>query len=233
MNHVSQSVGSNLASRYLDLLPASGVAISVFDQSRHSALLYATDATSTRLDELHRDLGEGPLFDAVASGILVSVPDLTAAEQWPVFSRSAAELDVGAIFVFPLTLGAVCTGTVTCYRKETGPLTDHAAAIGASLSRSLAGPVFREAIRVAVNESPDFEAPIETRRAIHQATGMVLAQLNTTATDAFARIRAYAFSTAHTVEDVARQVITQRLNFAELPEQAGMNVEQQPGKTSL
>jgi hypothetical protein len=219
VTQVSRDVGSNLASRFLDLLPASGVAISVFDHNRHAVLLHATDGTSTRLEELHFDFGEGPLFDALASGALVSLPDVTGNVKWPMFSRAAAALDVGAIFVFPLTLGAVCTGAVTCYRKEAGPLDDHAADIGASLSRSMAGPAFREAIRVAVNESPDFETPIETRRLIHQATGMVLAQLNTTATDAFARIRAYAFSNGHTVEDIARQVLTQRLNFAELPEQ--------------
>jgi hypothetical protein len=47
---------------------------------------------------------------------------------------------------------------------------------------------------------------------------MVLWQLNLTATDAFSRIRAYAFSSGSTVQEVAHDVVNRRLNFAELPE---------------
>lgn len=57
---------------------------------------------------------------------------------------------------------------------------------------------------------------IELRRDIHQATGMVLAQLNISATDAFSRLRAYAFSTNRTVQEVARDVLARRLDFSQL-----------------
>lgn len=218
MSDVSRVVGSQLSSPFLEVLPITGVAISVFDQNRRSAMLYATDPTAARLEELHFDLGEGPLIDAFASGSMVLVPDLTATEQWPAFLRDAAGLDVGAMFVFPLMLGAVCTGGVICYRKTSGPLGGSYPDIGELLARAIAGPSFREAILLAVDESPDEEAPIEWRRQVHQATGMVLAQLDINASDAFSRIRAYAFSSGNTVQEVANDVVTRRLNFAEFPE---------------
>lgn len=211
-------MSGGLAAPFVELLPITGAAISVFDQGRRASLIHATDATAARLEEMQFDLGEGPSFDAFRTAALVSAPDLLATEQWPVFLRSAAELTVGAIFTFPLMLGAACTGTVTCYRSTPGNLDEHSAEIGTSLCRAIAGPAFRRAILLAEHESADHEAPIESRREIHQATGMVLDQLDISATDAFSRIRAYAFSSGYTVQEIAHAVVSRRLNFAELPE---------------
>ena len=52
------------------------------------------------------------------------------------------------------------------------------------------------------------------RREVHQATGMVLVQLNTTATDAFLRLRSHAFASGRTVQDVAHDVVTRQLDFS-------------------
>ena len=210
--------GGQLTSPFLTLMPVTGVAISVFDQSQRAILIHATDDTSTRLDEIQFDLGEGPSVDAFTSASLVSVPDLSATNQWPVFLRGAAELTVGAVFAFPLMLGAVCTGTVTCYRASPGTLEGQDVDLGTSLCRAIAGPAFRRAIVLAEKESPDEEPPIESRREIHQATGMVVGQLDINATDAFSRIRAYAFSSGFTVQEIAHAVVSRRLDFAELPE---------------
>ena len=210
--------GGQLATPFLTLLPITGVAISVFDQNRHAALIHATDATSARLEEVQFDLGEGPSLEAFTTAAYVSVPDLGTTDRWPAFVRSAADLPVAAVFTFPLMLGAACTGTVTCYRSTPGALSDQAAELGTSLCRAIAGPAFRRAIVLADDESPDQAAPIESRREIHQATGMVLTQLDISATDALSRLRAYAFSSGYTVQEIAHDVVSRRLNFAELPE---------------
>jgi hypothetical protein len=210
--------GANLASPFLDLLPITGVAISVFDQNRRASLIQATDSTSARLEQMQFDLGEGPSIDAYTTASLVLVPDLATADRWPGFLRSAADETVGAIFAFPLMLGAAGTGTVTCYRTDPGGLDAELAGIGTSLCRAIAGPAFRRAIVLADEESPDREAPFETRREIHQATGMVLTQLDISATDALSRLRAYAFSSGSTVQEIAHDVVSRRLNFAELTE---------------
>ena len=210
--------GRTLASPFVDLLPITGAAISVFDQDRRASMIHATDRTAARLDEMQFDLGEGPAYEVYATAAAVAVPDFANADRWPAFVRSAAELTVGAIFVFPLLLGAACTGTVTCYRTTPGHLDDSSTELAASLCRAIAGPAFRRAIVLADDEAPDGAAPIESRREIHQATGMVLVQLNISATDAFSRIRAYAFSSGSTVQEIAREVVSRRLNFAELSE---------------
>ena len=51
------------------------------------------------------------------------------------------------------------------------------------------------------------------RAEIHQATGMVVAQLDLSPTDAFARLRAHAFTEGVALGDVARDVVARRLRF--------------------
>ena len=209
-------VGAKLAAPFLSLLPVTGVAISVFNQGNQASLIYATDPIATALEELHFDLGEGPMIDVFLNGSPLLLPDLAPSDRWPAFVQQAAMLDVAALFAFPLTLGAVCIGAVLCYRTTAGPLADGDSDVGESLGRAVAGPAFRHAITRAANETPDGEPPIEIRREVHQATGMVTTQLDSSATDAFARMRAYAFSSGLSLREVADDVVGRRLDFSTL-----------------
>ena len=51
---------------------------------------------------------------------------------------------------------------------------------------------------------------------VHQATGMVKAQLNVGIAEALVRLRAYAYAAERPIEDVARDVVGRRLRFDEL-----------------
>jgi len=51
------------------------------------------------------------------------------------------------------------------------------------------------------------------RAEIHQATGMVVAQLGISAADALARVRAHAFAEQRRLGEVARDVVARRLRF--------------------
>ena len=53
------------------------------------------------------------------------------------------------------------------------------------------------------------------RLEVHQATGMVLVQLEIPGEDAFARLRAYAFARGRPLTDVARDVVARRLVFTD------------------
>ena len=74
-----------------------------------------------------------------------------------------------------------------------------------------------EALRAATNEGSTLESATAPalRREVHQATGMILVQLNTTATVAYSRLQAYAFSRGRTVQDVAHDVVAGTLTFDE------------------
>ncbi len=210
-----------LCSPFVQLLPISGASISVFDEAGHQSTICASDAMAARLEELQFSLGEGPHWETLRTGGPTLVPDLktTRHDEWPMFSSAMIGLHVGALFAFPLSMGAVIVGVVDLYRETPGPLTPGAMSTALSLAGTVAGPAARSAVRSAEDEAPPaaIGAP-EMRRVVHQATGMLLVQLNTTATEAFFRLKAHAFSTNRALEDVAHDVVMRRLDFTLLPD---------------
>lgn len=217
---VWQEDAATLGQPFLELLPVTGVSIAVFDQAGQQSTIYASSTRAALLDETQFDLGEGPAYLALRSARPVLLPDVfnMPPDDWPLFSDAVISLEVGALFALPMTIGAVCIGVVSLYRDSPGELGE-SLDLAVSLARSVAGPALRRAVRSAGQEDQgDSDRALELRREVHQATGMVLAQLDTSATDAFSRLRAYAFSNSRTVQDVAKAVIRRQLDFSELPD---------------
>ncbi len=51
------------------------------------------------------------------------------------------------------------------------------------------------------------------RLVIHQATGMIAAQLNDTIVNALARLRAAGFQSGRSIYDIAEDVVSRRVRF--------------------
>lgn len=62
---------------------------------------------------------------------------------------------------------------------------------------------------------PGLEQVLGHRAEVHQATGMVLAQLGIGAVEALARVRAHAFGEQRSLLDVAHDVVSRRMRFTE------------------
>lgn len=208
-----------LWSPFVELLPITGASISVVGTPGQSTL-GASDAVAARVEEMQFELGEGPHWEALRSGQPVLVPDLRERDlAWPVFGAAVHELGIGALFAFPLTLGAVTVGVVDLYRSAAGALDARAVATGRSLAAAAAGSALRLASLAAAEDGAGRGTLTpELRREVHQATGMVLVQLDVTASEAFARLQAYAFATGQTLGEVARDVVARRLRFNDDPE---------------
>ena len=85
-----------------------------------------TDPVCEELAELQLTLGEGPCRDVLASAAPVLAADLGDAEfsrRWPAFTPEARRIGAGAVFVFPLIVGAIRAGVMGLYRSAAGPLT--------------------------------------------------------------------------------------------------------------
>lgn len=208
----------DLCRPFMESLPVTGASISVIGRPGQHSTIYASDAVATRVDALQFELGEGPRWEALRTGRPVLVPDAAEADdsEWPVFGAAVRDSGAAALFAFPLVLGAATVGVVDLYRDTPGSLSTSEVSTALSLAGSIASSAVRRALWSAREDAPPVESAPELRREVHQATGMVLVQLDTSATDAFARIRAHAFSSGRTVEDIARDVVTRRLNFRDL-----------------
>ncbi len=211
----------DLCELFITALPVAGASISVLVPSGAHLTLASSDEVAARIDQLHFELGEGPQWAAALSGDIVSITDVSAHshERWPVFGAAVGELPVGSLFCIPMRMGAVTLGVATLYCAAPLRLTLDQQISALAIASSIAGSAALQALRSASDDkaSESFSTPA-LRREVHQATGVMLVQLNVTATVAYARLQAYAFANGRTVEDVAHDVVAGILNFTETAE---------------
>jgi hypothetical protein len=216
----------------IDLLPVTGAAVSTLSGPINNETVCASDDVAFRIDELQFDLGEGPCWEAFASRRPVLVPDLREGPPfapWPVFSTAVRETPAAALFAFPLYIGGTGIGALDLYRSTAGPLDDEAVRDARILADTVAIEVMRRILEAVAREEaagadpPSIDEPTplidpwqespRSRREIHQATGMIMDQLDLSVGAAFARLRAHAFATDSSVADVAHEIVNRRLRF--------------------
>lgn len=216
----SPSNSESMCAQFVGALHVTGASITVFGPKGTQSTVCATDAVAARADALQFELGEGPHWQVLATGKPVLWPDLaTAPGEWPVFAAAAREVDIGAVFAFPMTMGAVVVGAVDLYSNRVRHLDTHQVSLASSMASRIAASAVHRATQSAndPNSTEHGMAPA-LRREVHQATGMIQAQLDSNATEAFARLRAHAFSTGCAMEEIARDVVARRLDFSQLPD---------------
>jgi hypothetical protein len=214
---MSEGLDAGLCAGFLESLPISGVAISVFPGLAPETMVCASDSVAAKVDELQFDLGEGPRWEALRTRNPVLLPDVRRGPHvaWPVFAKSLLELDVAALFVYPLALGALDIGVAELYSSESGPLSPAEQSTALQLADAATWRLLRQLLTLAPEDgtdAPPDSSPL-SRREVHQATGMVLAQAGTTARDALLLMRAHAFAHGRTVREVARDVVSRSLDF--------------------
>jgi hypothetical protein len=199
-----------------DVLAVDGAGISLISAGQLHGQLCASDELITRLERLQFSLGEGPCGSAFAAAAPVLEPNLVAAEfRWPVFAADALALGVRAVFAFPLGPGLAGIGALTLYRSESRDLTDSQLADALVLADLVTEILLTVQLGAPANElDRRLRGVGESRVQIHQATGMVSAQLGAAPGDALSRLRAHAWSTHRTLAAVSADVVTRRLRFA-------------------
>ncbi|MEO8095689.1 MAG: GAF and ANTAR domain-containing protein [Pseudolysinimonas sp.] len=210
--------GARLCDPFLEALPVTGASISVFDIERRQSTICVSDDVAARLDELQLELGEGPHWDALRTARpVIAMLGTGTHREWPVFADAALDLGAAALFSFPMFLGAVTVGVVDLYSARPELLDPSDVALAARLTARTTRRAVHHAVRGAADHDPlAVAASPAMRREVHQATGMILVQLNTTASEAFFRLRAYAFASSRTMQEVAHDVITGSLDFGDL-----------------
>ncbi len=212
-----RALAEQICRAYVVGLDVDGAAISLQTASTSSQTLCATDATAELLEELQFSLAEGACVEAAVTGRPVLVPDMrhaTEVSRWPIFAAAVVEQsDVGALFAVPLQWGTINLGVLDLYRKAPGSLSD--AQLRDAMSAAEMAALMFLGVRTDPGDGAWLDHSVHGRAEIHQATGMVVAQLGVSAQDALARMRAYAFAEQQLLSDVAHDVLSRRLRFTQ------------------
>lgn len=205
-----------LGRSFTALFPIAGTAISTLGDLLGSETVFASDAQAARLDELQFDLGVGPCWDALSTERPVLEPDLRENPRgsWPAFTEAAVAAGVGSLFAFPMLVGSLRIGAVDMYSRDPMTLDRVQTRQAASLADLVGRQVLRKAlIRSSIEDPDEPESPF-SRRLVHQATGMVLAQLDINADDARLVIQGHAFATGRSMMEVSRDIVAGALDFS-------------------
>ena len=184
-------------------------------------VMCVTDLVCEQVAELQQMLGEGPCHDAAACAALVLAGDLDSEEsgrRWPAFTPAARELGAAAVFAFPLTIGAIRAGVMGLYRSSPGPLTSAQLGDCLLLGDAVTVLLLRGADHGTGGEDPAGAGGQPPDLALHraevdQATGMLTIQLSVTITEAYVRLRAYAYAQDRRLADVAGDIVARRLRL--------------------
>ncbi|MFE2275924.1 GAF domain-containing protein [Streptomyces sp. NPDC059454] len=209
------AVPGRLCAVAVELLPVDGASVSLRGESM-PVQLGASGPRAARLAQLQATLGDGPCHHVMETGAPVLARDLAAADcagRWPVFAQQALGVGVRAVYALPLGSAAVCVGTLDLYRDTPGGLTDGRL----RMARLVAG-VMTVALMDLPRDLLDGDEPWLSGLAadhdrVHQAVGMIMAQLGIGAAEALARLRADAFAHDRTALEVALDVMAHRRRF--------------------
>ena len=187
----------------------------MWDGSPRGSVCSSNDM-STRIEELQYTLGEGPCIDAYRLDRPIGESDLErpAAPRWLAFTEPAIAAGARAVFGFPMQVGAVRLGALNLIRDQRGELTveQHADAL---LMASVAA---RAVLAIQAGSPPgalatELEQQAELRFVVHQAAGMVAAQVGVDVREALIRRRARAVAESRPLGELAEAVVAKRLRF--------------------
>ena len=195
---------------------ATGAGIMLMSGGVLRGSICSSDEVSALIERLQYDLGEGPCIDACLLDRPVAEPDLADAEatRWTAFTPPAVAAGVRAVFGFPLQVGAVRLGALNLYCDSPRSLSDEQ-----HLDALLMAGIAAQAVLAMQAGAPDgevasaLEARADFQYVVHQASGMVAAQLDVSVATALVRLRAHAYANDRSLVDVAHDVVTRTLHF--------------------
>ncbi|GEM00043.1 GAF and ANTAR domain-containing protein [Cellulomonas terrae] len=204
-----QPLAVRLCVACVEILGADGGAITLASTRPERLTVSTSNGTSARIEDLQDVLGEGPGQVAFREGrAVVAHVDGAQGGPFPMFTELAGNI-AGPLTVWaiPMHPGGSTIGVITLYRA------------GGGLSESLDDAQFlADAVGAALLDDTATTGTVpfaawSDRARVHQATGMVVAQLAIAPEDALALLRAHAFAENATLDEIARAVVDRSLNF--------------------
>lgn len=199
-------------------LGLSGAVVTLRSVDDAEAIAAASDPTSRSRAELEFGVGEGPAHDAFIRGGPVLVPDLGGPQgnTWPGYAPAARAAGIGAVFAFPLQVGASRFGVLSLFADVPTRLGGTELSQGLALSELATEVLLDSSAATSDGEiDPDLKSALGFRSEIYQAQGMIMVTLGIALPEALSRMRAHAFSGERKLIDVSIDIVEGRLDLTD------------------
>jgi ANTAR domain/GAF domain len=168
--------------------------------------LGASDEEARRIDDLEREVGEGPCLDAILEERPQHDPDITDQATWPELAKRAmAETPVRSMLAFRLVHDGAKSGALNLFGDTPNALGEESLAQGTIMSAfaSVAIAMAQERRRAS-----NLELALDTNREIGKAVGLLMAEHNIGSEQAFEILRHASQSMNRKVRELAREIVS-------------------------
>jgi GAF domain len=195
-------------------LGSDSAAMMLLGSELDEILAAASDGLARQAQDLEFAFREGPARDAAIGRAPVTADDGVFRDRWTYYGPALARLGVHAVAAVPLQLAQGAFGALTAFSTERARELD-VAALGA-VADTLAHAILAEPEWATSSQDLPpagiFE-DADLRPVVHQAAGMLCVQADCTITDAFALIRARAFTDDEPLEATAARIVSGLLHL--------------------
>ncbi|HZP51309.1 ANTAR domain-containing protein [Actinocrinis sp.] len=194
----------------------AGAAVTLFGPESVETLAAASDERAKAVQDIEFALGEGPAHSSVELHSAVRARGAALLERWPVFGPAAADLGVTDVVAVPVQPAGTPLGALTVFDPSDPAVQDgfeRLHVIADTLSRIMLSPRQSAEGRGGAAELPSLFAQADIHATVHQASGVLAAQLGCPLAEALSLIRAHAYAEGVSIDSVAQDIVDRRLRL--------------------
>ncbi len=179
---------ADLSARTVPTAATCGITLA---QDGHVITVASADALARLLDEQQYELEQGPCLQALATGQVVSAPDLSRESRWDGYPMRALAHGIGSIYSSPLLVNDQAIGALNMYGHGANAFNSEARSLIAQLT-ALAAATITAAMRHydEATLTDHLRGALSSRSVIDQAIGIIIALQRCSTDSAFDVLRA-------------------------------------------
>ena len=184
--------------------------VSVTVEDGHPYTVAASGDFAVAVDETQYAAGAGPCLEALHTGRVVLVEDLTRDARWPEYATHAIEKGVRSSLSVPLRAGEATIGAFNSYSRSAGTFDAEACAAAESLA-GYAGVVLNNAVLYfdAASRAEQMAEAMKSRAVIEQAKGILMGSRHCDADEAFRILVGLSQHSHRKLRDVAQAIVNE------------------------
>jgi len=166
--------------------------------------------------EAELTVGQGPCTDVCRNDSAVTEPylDSLAFSRWPIYAPLAKSEHAGAVFGFPVRIGAVRLGALFGYSKHSGELSHEQSSDGHLMASIIAKAILAMQAGAFPGElARELEQSATFDPLVQQAAGMLSEQGVMTIGDALVSLRAHSYAMNVNASVLARRIVDREISY--------------------
>ena len=198
-----------LVERCSEVLQVAAAGVLLENPQGQLELAAATTDDMKTLEDLEFEHRQGPCLDAYRHVEPILAEDLREQyDRWPIIAPYAVDIDLVAVFAFPLQLRDDCIGALNLYRDRISDFHDADIELAQAFADVAAIGIMQERkVADAQRRAEQLRHALDSRVLIEQAKGILAVKLGLTPSHAFRRLRDHARSHNATVRGLSHRVV--------------------------